>query len=98
MVPKCFRLQNNFNEHIFDGLFSDTEELYTICFQKVASRFGKNFDFSLKCKIMGQQSREFAASIIEGLELPITVDEFLNETREIFKNLFPQCKILPGKN
>lgn len=45
---------------------------------------------------MGQQSKEFATSIIEGLDLPMTVDEFLTETRNIFKDLFPQCKIMPG--
>lgn len=45
---------------------------------------------------MGQQSKEFATSIVEELELPMTVDEFLTETRSIFKELFPQCKIMPG--
>lgn len=77
--------------------FSDTEDLYTIGFQKVASRYGKNFDYSLKCKIMGQQSKEFASSIIDDLELPLTVDEFLTETRKIFSELFPQSQIMPGK-
>lgn len=42
------------------------------------------------------QSREFAGCIIEELGLPITVDEFLDETRAIFKELFPKCKIMPG--
>ncbi|XP_061728193.1 pseudouridine-5'-phosphatase-like [Cydia pomonella] len=79
-----------------DGLILNTEELYTIGFEKVASRYGKTFTFELKCQIMGQQSREFAASIIQGLNLPITVDEFLDETRAIFNELFPDCKIMPG--
>ncbi|XP_072933385.1 pseudouridine-5'-phosphatase-like [Epargyreus clarus] len=79
-----------------DGLILNTEDLYTIGFQKVASRFGKHFPFSLKCQIMGQQSREFAGSIIQALELPMTVDEFLVETRAIFNDLFPQCQIMPG--
>lgn len=47
---------------------------------------------------MGQQSKEFAGIIIEDLGLPLTVDEFLTETRVIFDKLFPQCKIMPGKN
>ncbi|XP_022834011.1 pseudouridine-5'-phosphatase-like isoform X2 [Spodoptera litura] len=79
-----------------DGLILNTEELYTIGFQQVASRFGKEFTFELKCKIMGQQSKEFAGIIIDDLGLPLTVDEFLTETRAIFDNLFPQCKIMPG--
>lgn len=78
-------------------LISDTEDLYTIGFEKVAFRFGKKFTFDLKCKIMGQQSKEFAGNIIKELDLPLTVDEFLVETRKIFTELFPQCKVMPGK-
>ncbi|CAG4966012.1 unnamed protein product [Parnassius apollo] len=79
-----------------DGLILNTEDLYTIGFQKVASRFGKEFTFALKCKIMGQKSEEFAASIIEDLDLPLTVEEFLTETRLVFQELFPESKIMPG--
>ncbi|KAM3961241.1 pseudouridine-5'-phosphatase-like [Aphomia sociella] len=79
-----------------DGLLLNTEDLYTIGFQKVASRYGKEFTFSLKNKIMGQQSKEFAGIIISELDLPITVDEFLSETHDIFNLLFPQCRVMPG--
>ncbi|CAH2054465.1 unnamed protein product, partial [Iphiclides podalirius] len=79
-----------------DGLILNTEDLYTIGFQNVALRYGKEFTFALKCQIMGQQSEEFAASIINSLELPLTVDEFLKETRLVFRELFPESKILPG--
>lgn len=63
----------------------------------MASRFGKEFTFEVKKKVMGMQSREFAASIIDYLELPITVEEFLIETRQIFRQSFPKCKVMPGK-
>lgn len=62
----------------------------------MASRFGKEFTFALKSKIMGQQSKEFASTIINDLGLPLSVDEFLSETRAIFDELFPHCKIMPG--
>ncbi|XP_034836059.1 pseudouridine-5'-phosphatase-like isoform X2 [Maniola hyperantus] len=65
-------------------------------FEQIASRFGKKFTFELKCKIMGQHSREFAGNIIKELDLPLTVDEFLVETRKIFIELFPQSKVMPG--
>ncbi|CAH0731880.1 unnamed protein product, partial [Brenthis ino] len=79
-----------------DGLILNTEDLYTLGFQEVASRYGKEFTFDLKCKIMGQQSREFAGSIISELGLPLTVDEFLLETRKIFNDLFLHSKVMPG--
>lgn len=81
----------------FFTFISDTEDLYEIGFKKVASRYGKEFTFALKCKIMGQQSREFAKYIIDELGLPLTIDEFLAELRAVLDELFPQSEILPGK-
>lgn len=46
---------------------------------------------------MGQQSKEFAKCIINELELPLSVDEFLYETRKIFNELFLHSKVMPGK-
>ncbi|XP_046971907.1 pseudouridine-5'-phosphatase-like [Vanessa cardui] len=79
-----------------DGLLLNTEEYYMIGFQQVASRYGKEFTFDLKCKIMGKQSQELASSIIKELDLPLTAEEFLFETRKIFDKLFLQSKVMPG--
>ncbi|CAH0402523.1 unnamed protein product [Chilo suppressalis] len=79
-----------------DGLILNTEDLYTIGFQEIASRFGKCFTYDLKVKIMGQQSNELAKSIIDALDLPMTVEEFVSESRVIFEKLFPHCKVMPG--
>lgn len=35
--------------------------------------------------------------IVDDLDLPLTVDEFINETREIFDQLFPDCTVMSGK-
>lgn len=64
----------------------------------MASRYGKTFTFALKCKIMGMQTREFSECIIKDLDLPLTVDEFVAETRALLEVLFPKCKPLPGKS
>ncbi|XP_053615767.1 pseudouridine-5'-phosphatase-like isoform X3 [Plodia interpunctella] len=79
-----------------DGLILNTEDLYTLGFQEIASRFGKEFTFELKSKIMGMQTRQFAATIVEDLGLPMTVDEFVQESQKILKELFPLCQVRPG--
>ncbi|XP_060805894.1 pseudouridine-5'-phosphatase isoform X3 [Amyelois transitella] len=79
-----------------DGLILNTEDLYTLGFQEIASRYGKQFTFELKNKIMGMQTRAFAATIINELGLPLTVDEFVAESQKIFRDLFPLCKVRPG--
>ncbi|XP_026497299.2 pseudouridine-5'-phosphatase-like [Vanessa tameamea] len=79
-----------------DGLLLNTEKYYMMGFQQVASRYGKEFTFDLKCKIMGKQSQELASSIINELNLPLTEEEFIFETRKIFDKLFLQSKVMPG--
>lgn len=46
---------------------------------------------------MGQKTREFSKVIIDDLDLPLTVDEFIKDTKEIFDELFPDCTVLSGK-
>lgn len=47
---------------------------------------------------MGQQTQELANSIIQELDLPLTVDQFVSETRIVFEKLFGDSKIMPGKS
>lgn len=46
---------------------------------------------------MGMQTRQFAATIVEDLGLPMTVDEFVQESQKILKELFPLCQVRPGE-
>lgn len=75
---------------------TDTEDLYTEAFQNILSRFGKDYTFQLKQKLMGSQSIETAKTIINELDLPMTVDEFLEESQKEFEKLFPDTLVLPG--
>lgn len=45
---------------------------------------------------MGSQSHETADRIIEALNLPMTREEFLEESKKQFELLFPDTKVLPG--
>ncbi|XP_026332380.1 pseudouridine-5'-phosphatase-like [Hyposmocoma kahamanoa] len=79
-----------------DGLILNTENLYTIAFQNILSRFGKDYTFELKQRLMGLQSLETAKLIIKELDLPMTVEEFLEESNKEFEKLFPDTQVLPG--
>ncbi|XP_077294004.1 pseudouridine-5'-phosphatase-like [Arctopsyche grandis] len=79
-----------------DGLLIDSERLYTVAFQNVVSKYGKNYTWDLKVQLMGKQGRECAEIIIEKLELPLTIDEFISETKKHFEVLFPNVTLMPG--
>ncbi|XP_030030172.1 pseudouridine-5'-phosphatase isoform X1 [Manduca sexta] len=79
-----------------DGLILNTEDLYTDLFQNYVSRYGKNYTFDLKLKLMGAQPQETAKIIIAELELPVTVEEFLTETGKGYEELFTKSQLMPG--
>ena len=66
-----------------DGLLLDTERFYTSVTQKIVSQYGKNFDWSLKSKILGRRAHESAQMIVDELELPITAENYLSQRDKI---------------
>ncbi|KAI5645750.1 haloacid dehalogenase-like hydrolase domain-containing protein [Phthorimaea operculella] len=79
-----------------DGLILNTEELYSQAFQNILSRYGKNYTFELKMRLMGLQSHETAEMIVKELELPLTPEQFQAECTAQFAKLFPDCQVMPG--
>jgi HAD superfamily hydrolase (TIGR01509 family) len=79
-----------------DGTLLDTEPLYTTATQRIIDPYGKIFDQSLKRKIMGGNSRVGAATVINDLALPLTVDEFLDQRAAILIELFARSPEISG--
>jgi HAD superfamily hydrolase (TIGR01509 family) len=79
-----------------DGTLLDTEPLYTQATNKVVEPFGKIFDMALKRRIMGGDSRVSAAIVIEALELPLTVDDFLEQRGNFLMELFAEAPEIRG--
>ncbi|EDO35203.1 predicted protein [Nematostella vectensis] len=79
-----------------DGLLLDTERIYTDITQKICQEYGKTFDISLKQRIMGNSKHVSTKVVINEMQLPITVDEFLSKAGALNLTLFPTAKLLPG--
>ncbi|MEZ4231215.1 MAG: HAD-IA family hydrolase [Polyangiaceae bacterium] len=79
-----------------DGILLDTEVLYTRAIQAVVSEYGKTFDWSVKANMIGRDSREGAAYLVEALGLPFSGSEMLARRRPHLERLFPGVEEKPG--
>lgn len=79
-----------------DGVLIDTEHLYTDIIQGIVGQYGKTFTMDIKVKQMGRKEPEAAKVVIESLDLPITVDQYLQMSHEQQEKLFPSVELLPG--
>jgi len=79
-----------------DGTLLDTERLYSLATQEIVDPYGKTFDLTLKRKVMGGDARVGAALVINRLDLPLTVNDFLNKRAVILKKLFANSQEIVG--
>lgn len=79
-----------------DGLLLDTETLYTKIMQKICGAHGKTFTWAVKAKQMGKKEREAGGVLIDELQLPITVDEYIKEVENQQRIIFAEAQLLPG--
>jgi len=75
----------------------DTESLYTMAYNCVTQEYGKTYNWEHKSKIMGLQSTDAIQTIIDILQLPVTVQTFEDKLAPIYQEVFPQCNLMPGK-
>jgi beta-phosphoglucomutase-like phosphatase (HAD superfamily) len=79
-----------------DGLLLDTEPFYTQAHTIVAARYGKVFDWSVKSRMIGLRAEDSASIMINALQLPISVPQYLEARKDLLAELFPHAEPLPG--
>ena len=79
-----------------DGLLLDTENFYTDVTQRIVSRYGKNFDWSIKSQMLGRPALESARTLVRVLELPIRPEDYLTERKALLNQRFPEAEAMLG--
>lgn len=78
-----------------DGVLLDTEPIYIGVEAKIISRYGKSYETILP-KMLGRRAHEGATIALTELNIPLTVEEYLEERDAQLYKLMPSCQIFPG--
>jgi pseudouridine 5'-phosphatase len=79
-----------------DGLLLDTEPFYTKAHEILAARYGKTFDWSVKSRMIGLRAEDSARIVLDALQIPLSVTEYLETRKHLLAELFPLSEPLPG--
>ncbi|OQR88100.1 haloacid dehalogenase-like hydrolase domain containing 1 [Achlya hypogyna] len=79
-----------------DGLLLDTERVYSEVTSEILARFGKEFTWDVKSRMMGQKEYDAAKILIDAYGIDLTPEAYLVERNAMHAAKFPFCKPLPG--
>ena len=79
-----------------DGLLLDTESLNERVNGEIVQRYGKTFTAEIKIAIAGTTAINSAKTIINTLNLPLTIEEYLTERNKLLYPLYATATTFPG--
>jgi HAD superfamily hydrolase (TIGR01509 family) len=79
-----------------DGLLLDTESLNERVNGEIVQRYGKIFTTDIKIAIAGTTAINSAKTIIDTLNIPLTIEEYLRERNKLLYPLYSTAQTFPG--
>lgn len=76
--------------------FTDTESLYYKLDGQICEKYGKQFTKKIKQKVLGTTAFRSAEIIVEELNLPVTVQDYVDQMKEMQLKELGDVDIMPG--
>ncbi|PSN32125.1 Pseudouridine-5'-phosphatase [Blattella germanica] len=77
-------------------LLPGTEEIYVELYKVICGRYGKEYTFELREKVMGTIEKDTCAIIARELNLPVTPEELLDQQHALQEEMLTQVPLMPG--
>ncbi|TIB61720.1 hypothetical protein E3P78_02657 [Wallemia ichthyophaga] len=79
-----------------DGLLIDSERVYTEVTNEILLPYGKKFNWTLKANMMGKHERVACEYLVNALQIPLTVDEYIAQRNAKQNEAWPRLALRPG--
>jgi HAD superfamily hydrolase (TIGR01509 family) len=79
-----------------DGVLLDTEKFYTAATQDILKPYGLSLDWDTKSRMIGRDVRVAAQILIDALQLPLSVTEYVEQRDRRLREYFPHAQAMPG--
>jgi pseudouridine-5'-monophosphatase len=79
-----------------DGVLLDTEPIYTEVTNRITTRYGKVFDWSVKADMLGRPAMDSAEYLIEKMDLPIQPEDYLAERTPMLEQMLAKASAIAG--
>lgn len=79
-----------------DGLILDTEHIYESSCREILRSYNKDYPHETRMKVLGTTEQTTAAIIINELNLPITVQQFIDMQHVICRREFRKLNLMTG--
>jgi len=79
-----------------DGLLLDTETKYETAIETICQKYGSSYCMEAKRDTIGRTARDGAAAVIRHCNLPLEVDQYLEEIELEYIKVFHGVTFMPG--
>lgn len=79
-----------------DGLILKTEQFYYQADKTVINRYGKEYPWELRMKVLGRTEQQTAHMIVEELKLPVSHKQYQTEVKNVVLDLLKNAPLMPG--